>query len=438
MDQDLDQGLITAQYVVLLFADFTSIIGCFCVLVGFWRLKLLRNHITRIISCFCLTSFFKDLISCILTLTQSHRENDFSCYLFAIAINYGSLSCWLWTLCLAVSIYLLIVKRIQEAERLEKYYYLICWGLPLISTIIMLAKGLVERVVGWCWIGGQYTAYRFGIFYVPFFIIFATSAVLVGLTCQYTYNVIHNGVSDNKDRHITYQFKLVNYIIVFLVCWIFAVVNRIINSLNIFDYTCNMLHTYLSISHGFYASLVFIYNNPLMWRYFGAKILSLFTPFGFCLDRAKRLERNKNNNNPSPYSSSRGVFTSGQKSGAGASSASARGTSTGAGIDFDTEEPIEMIQVTGADVIPSTNSLNNSPMISSNTTTNPPSQQQQQHHHNNNGQVVQGQIDIIGDENDNNNNYEYGQTNNNNNNHYTYDYQDYSPPPPKFNLEENV
>ncbi|EGG19897.1 G-protein-coupled receptor [Cavenderia fasciculata] len=375
MDQDLDPRLVTAQNVVLLFADFTTI-----------------------------------------------------------------------------SIYLLIVKRFQDPERLEKYYYGICWGLPMISTIIMLAKNLVEPVVGWCWIGGDYTAYRFGIFYVPFFIIFATSAVLVGLTCQYTYKVIHNGVSDNKERHIKYQFKLVNYIIVFLVCWIFAVINRIINSLDIFDYTCNMLHTYLSISHGFYASIVFIYNNPLMWRYFGAKILGLFTPFGFCVERAKQLDRNKNNNNPSPYSSSRGVLASNKSGGAGGVTSTARGTSTGAGIDFDTEEPIEMIQITGADIIPS-----NSPTIIV-----PPDLQLEQQsdqpdvisqlppigqppHHHNHGrsqhhqqQIRGGGRGIIGENENNNNDYYYddnnyddntNNNNNNENNNNDYDYE-YSPPPP--------
>ncbi|EFA84701.1 G-protein-coupled receptor [Heterostelium album PN500] len=297
---------IDLLYSVLLLADITSIIGTFIVLIGFWRLKLLRNHVTRVISCFCLTSFLKDLMSMTLTLTDSAQYGGFPCYLYSIVITYGSLSCWLWTLCLAISIYLMIVRRYPEPEKLERYYFFVCWGLPLISTIIMLSKDLVHFLGNWCWIGEQYTPYRFALFYVPFFIIFGVSAILVGLTCHYTYQVIHNGVSDNKDKHITYQFKLVNYIIVFLVCWIFAVINRILNAIGLFPYACNLLHTYLSLSHGFYASVAFIYNNPLMWRFIGSKFIRLFTIFGFCVETAKRLEKNKNNNNPSPYSSSRG------------------------------------------------------------------------------------------------------------------------------------
>nr|ACF17590.1 cAMP receptor TasB [Heterostelium pallidum] len=303
----MSQAEVDALYAILLIADVTSIIGAFIVLIGFWRLKLLRNHVTRVISCFCITSFCKDLTAMTLTITNSAQYGGFPCYLYSIVITYGSLSCWLWTLCLAVSIYLLIVKRYPEPERLERYYFFICWGLPLISTITMLAKDTVHFLGNWCWIGEQYTGYRFGLFYVPFFIIFGVSAILVGLTCHYTYQVIHKGVSDNKDKHITYQFKLVNYIIVFLVCWIFAVINRILNAFGVFPYICNVLHTYLSVSHGFFASAVFIYNNPLMWRYIGSKFIRMFTMFGLCIDTAKRLERNKNNNNPSPYSSSRGA-----------------------------------------------------------------------------------------------------------------------------------
>nr|AAS59250.1 cAMP receptor 1 [Raperostelium minutum] len=305
MEQSPDE--IRATYAVLLIADFTSIIGCIIVLVGFWRLKLLRNHVTKVISCFCLTSICKDVPSTLLTLTQAAVYNrGFPCYFYSIVITYGSLSCWLWTLCLAISIFRLIVKREPEPQRYEKWYYLASWGLPIISTIIMLAKNTVDYVGNWCWIKPEYVVYRFMLFYVPFFIIFGTSAILVGITCHYTYQVIHNGVSDNKDRHVKYQFKLVNYIIVFLICWVFAVVNRIVNGLGYYPFATNLLHTYLSVSHGFFASMVFVYNNPLMWRYFGAKVIRCFTLFGFCTETAKRLEKNKNNNNPSPYSSSRG------------------------------------------------------------------------------------------------------------------------------------
>eukprot|EP01133_Synstelium_polycarpum_P017273 gene17273-20599_t len=259
---------IDLLYAALLIADITSILGCITVLIGFWRLKLLRNHVTRVISCFCITSCIKDTIALTLTLTKSAQSNNFACYLYSIVITYGSLSCWLWTLC--------------------------------------LAKNMVAYVGVWCWISEEYNGWRFGLFYVPFFIIFGVSAILVGCTCHYTWKVIKGGVSDNKDKYITYQFKLVNYIVVFLVCWIFAVINRILNAANLYPYASNLLHTYLSVSHGFFASVVFVYNNPLMWRYFGSKFIKIFTYFGFCLETSRKLDRNKDNNNPSPYTSSRG------------------------------------------------------------------------------------------------------------------------------------
>eukprot|EP01133_Synstelium_polycarpum_P006688 gene6688-7777_t len=296
-------------YAALLIADITSILGCLTVLIGFWRLKLLRNHVTRVISCFCITSCIKDSIALILTITKSAESSTFACYLYSIVITYGSLSCWLWTLCLAISIYVLIVQRCPEIEKLEKYYFFICWALPIISTVTMLAKNMVAYVDVWCWISDHYNGWRFGLFYVPFFIIFGVSAILVGCTCHYTWKVIKGGVSDNKDKYITYQFKLVNYIIVFLVCWIFAVINRILNIASLYPYWINLLHTYLSVSHGFFASVMFVYNNPLMWRYFGSKFIKIFTFFGFCLETSRKLDRNKDNNNPSPYASSRGVST---------------------------------------------------------------------------------------------------------------------------------
>ncbi|EFA77165.1 hypothetical protein PPL_12373 [Heterostelium album PN500] len=96
----MSQAEVDALYAILLIADVTSIIGAFIVLIGFWRLKLLRNHVTRVISCFCITSFCKDLTAMTLTITNSAQYGGFPCYLYSIVITYGSLSCWLWTLCL--------------------------------------------------------------------------------------------------------------------------------------------------------------------------------------------------------------------------------------------------------------------------------------------------------------------------------------------------
>ncbi|KAN0045394.1 hypothetical protein ACTA71_005772 [Dictyostelium dimigraforme] len=290
-----------ASYTLLLIADFTSIIGCTLVLLGFWRLKLLRNHITKIITFFCSTSLAKDLISTILTLIEKKQSNgSFQCYLYATVITYGSLACWLWTLCLSFSIYNLIVKREPEPEKFEKYYHVFCWVVPFIMSVIMLSKNVIEVTGNWCWIGNTYVGYRFGLFYGPFLAIWFLAAVLVSLTSRYTYKVIRSSVSDNKDRHMTYQFKLINYIIVFLLCWVFAVINRIVNGLNMFPAWVSILHTYLSVSHGFYASVTFIYNNPLMWRYLASIILIPFTKFGYFVETQHRLEKNKNNNNHSP------------------------------------------------------------------------------------------------------------------------------------------
>ncbi|EAL68088.1 G-protein-coupled receptor [Dictyostelium discoideum AX4] len=295
---------INLTYSILVIADFSSIFGCLLVLIAFKKLKLLRNHITRVIACFCVSSLLKDIISTGLTLSLGPQNEagstSFQCYLYAITITYGSLACWLWTLCLAFSIYNLIVKREPEPEKYEKFYHGVCWTIPLICVIVMLAKKTIEPVGNWCWISEKYVGYRFGLFYGPFFAIWIISAVLVGLTSRYTYSVIRNSVSDNKDKHMTYQFKLINYIIVFLLCWVFAIVNRILNGLGYYPTLPNILHTYFSVSHGFFASVTFIYNNPLMWRYWGSKIFLIFAKFGYFVELQRRLDRNKNNNNPSP------------------------------------------------------------------------------------------------------------------------------------------
>ncbi|GAM26177.1 hypothetical protein SAMD00019534_093520, partial [Acytostelium subglobosum LB1] len=341
---------------LLLTADFTSIIGCITVLVGFWRLRLMRNHITRVIAYFCVTSAIKDIVAVTLTLSKAYLNSKFACYLYAVDITFGSFSCWMWTLCLAISIYIVIVQIHVVPDRFEKYYMIVSWGLPLISCIIMVSTpNLVSNVGSWCWIGAKYPGYRFGLFYIPFFVIFAAAAIMVGLTSHYTYKVLTSGISKTvESKHGAYQFKLINYIIVFLICWVFAVVNRILNAFNLYPYATNLLHTYLSVSHGFYASLVFIYNNPMMWRYFGAKLLFPLTLLGLFQETYRTLEKNKYNNNSSlqgatpKYMSQKTCQTSG---GSLDHSHQSQGLSQGqsgfeSGIRLDTEEmSLEMSQI---------------------------------------------------------------------------------------------
>ncbi|EGG19622.1 G-protein-coupled receptor [Cavenderia fasciculata] len=295
-------------YALLLLADFSSLIGCAVVLLGFWKLKLLRNHITKIISCFCATSFLKDIIATSLTLEgTAFKTKKWACYLYAASINFGSFSCWMWTLCLALSIYLLISRVQINQRKFEIIYMVVSWGLPAISTIIMLSTNIVSNVGSWCWIGTKFVYFRFGLFYIPFFVIFGAAAILVGLTSHYTYVVMHNSkFVRNENHHAVYQFKLVNYIIVFLICWVFAVVNRILNAVNLNIYATNVLHTYLSVSHGFYASLVFIYNNPIMWRFFCSKVLAVCVFFGFGHKLYDHYRKNIDHNNDTSNGSKTG------------------------------------------------------------------------------------------------------------------------------------
>jgi hypothetical protein len=80
-----------------------------------------------------------------------------------------------WTLAMACNVWLIFYRKYEkeELENLEKYYVLLCYGIPLVPAIAFFAvksqsKG---RMYGdatlWCWISNQWDGFRIGLFYGP-------------------------------------------------------------------------------------------------------------------------------------------------------------------------------------------------------------------------------------------------------------------------------
>jgi hypothetical protein len=74
----------------------------------------------------------------------------------------------------------------------EKYFHLVCWGIPLILAIIAGTTGVIGNTGPWCWILTEYTGYRFGLFYGWMFFAWVVNAVFLGLTARCIYEGYRN------------------------------------------------------------------------------------------------------------------------------------------------------------------------------------------------------------------------------------------------------
>jgi hypothetical protein len=61
----------------------------------------------------------------------------------------------------------------EDLRRLEKYYFMCCYGIPLIPGLVFVFVQTPEKghVYGnatlWCWIDAQWDVYRIAVFYAP-------------------------------------------------------------------------------------------------------------------------------------------------------------------------------------------------------------------------------------------------------------------------------
>lgn len=84
-----------------------------------------------------------------------------------------------WTLAMAVNVYLTFYRKYdaQMLKKMEKYYLLLCYGLPFIIaiTFIFIDDRQNGRMYGdallWCWVSSGWDIWRIATFYGPVWLV---------------------------------------------------------------------------------------------------------------------------------------------------------------------------------------------------------------------------------------------------------------------------
>jgi len=74
--------------------------------------------------------------------------------------------------------------RGDRAKRLERYYHVISWGVPLVVASLPFSEDVYGPAGPWCWVAGDVkhsAMWRFSTYYIPLFI------CIIGLFIAYTY-----------------------------------------------------------------------------------------------------------------------------------------------------------------------------------------------------------------------------------------------------------
>jgi len=247
-----------------------SAIGCLFIIVSYCLFRVWRHFHLRLI----LFLTICDLAACITSIfgTKTRREPfpPIACYSSAALLQLSSLSSFLWTACIAHTLDQVIRKGNDKVERFEKYYHLICWGIPIGCDIYLWLTHRLGDADLWCWILPGQDAYRFGMFYIPLSLVIVYNVItyfMVTRKLKKEQKLIVKVMEDNNDHTIQTSFRW--FLLVLLVCWVPAIANRIQNYLYpnspIFWLYC--LHGFFSPLQGLLNSVIYGFNDELRRNY---------------------------------------------------------------------------------------------------------------------------------------------------------------------------
>lgn len=181
-------------------------------------LYLTLSNLLYSMSCFVGAAFHPEL----------SKGPEFFCILQGATLQQFSLSSFLWTSAIAITLYQAICRNNSGVARFEYLFHVICWLLPSITVVVCLSIGAFGDAYTWCWIKHDDSAIRFTMFFVPsFLIIIVNSALFIRISIflhQQSPAEMAGTVEGVRIQRI--QRSMLFFVLILILSWIAPVVNR--------------------------------------------------------------------------------------------------------------------------------------------------------------------------------------------------------------------
>eukprot|EP00753_Platysulcus_tardus_P014735 PLAT4440.3.p1 GENE.PLAT4440.3~~PLAT4440.3.p1 ORF type:complete len:881 (+),score=463.26 PLAT4440.3:15-2657(+) len=181
------------------------------------------------------------------------------CLLQGVGIELFSLGSILWNSCIAYNLYRWVVSGVSEAslQRNVKWYLLFSLGIPAILSAILLGMQQIGNATLWCWVVNP--DLRFPVFY--YWLIAAwvwNGVVFMKVQATISKRLRSSAASDALiTASATVMRKLSQYVLVFVLVWAGALLNRIINATIGILYWSALLHVCTVPLQGFLNAIVY-------------------------------------------------------------------------------------------------------------------------------------------------------------------------------------
>ncbi|KAI1750105.1 G-protein coupled receptor [Xylaria castorea] len=175
-------GVLHAISIIERVGSIFSLAGCLFIIVTFLSSSAFRKPINRLMF---YASFGNMLVNVGTLIARAYvaKQDSVGCQLQGFLIQQFLPSDALWALAMAFNVYLTFYWKYdaQKLRRIEKWYLLICYGVPLPPALafIFISTEKKGRIYGdailWCWVSSKWDILRIATFYGPIWVILAAT-----------------------------------------------------------------------------------------------------------------------------------------------------------------------------------------------------------------------------------------------------------------------
>eukprot|EP01127_Copromyxa_protea_P022389 TRINITY_DN7_c0_g1_i9.p1 TRINITY_DN7_c0_g1~~TRINITY_DN7_c0_g1_i9.p1 ORF type:complete len:304 (-),score=42.40 TRINITY_DN7_c0_g1_i9:164-1075(-) len=214
---------------VRLVCSFLSFFGSLFIIgsmVMFQRYRRMASRLILALTVCALLEAFANVFS--VSVYGQEQAEAGECFFQGFLLQFSQIAIFGWITVIAANLYLVVVHS-RNTANYEVVYHGIVWAFAVLFTLIPLASDVYGPAGVWCWMKREAQGYRWGLFYVPLYIMMAVVILLYALIQRAVRNHFENETTspsqiDNAEKLLV---RLKIYPIVFVVCFIFPTINRI-------------------------------------------------------------------------------------------------------------------------------------------------------------------------------------------------------------------
>ena len=199
-----------------------------------------------------------DFMSGVGSVVGEQSTGQSLCWFEGIVANIFQISSVFWTVVITYMIYSIVI--LGKPAKLNKYHHLVCWGLPLVTTLLPLINVTYgnpgdDAPYGYCWITALSNsppwAVEFWNWESFYFWIWGGLGVFVSLFVLIMKD-IHNVAENTRETLMKVIRKLRVYPIIIVCCWVF---------------TCVTVSVYLVDNINALSSLIYTFASTRTWTF---------------------------------------------------------------------------------------------------------------------------------------------------------------------------